>query len=52
MPRIPDVALPAGIFKGLLTALILYALPCHAADQSIEGAHGIVATVDQAIGTL
>ena len=50
MPRIPAVALPAGIFKGLLTALILYALPCHAADQSIEGAHGIVATVDQASG--
>jgi hypothetical protein len=50
MPRIPAVALPAGIFKGLLTALILYALPCHAADQSIEGAHGIVATVDPASG--
>jgi hypothetical protein len=50
MPRIPDVALPAGIFKALLAALILYAFPCHAADQSIEGAHGIVVTVDQASG--
>ncbi|MHB8720212.1 MAG: hypothetical protein ACYDAH_02275 [Steroidobacteraceae bacterium] len=50
MLRNPDVALPASIFKVMLTALILYALPCHAADQSIEGARGIVATVDQASG--
>ena len=34
----------------LLIALALSALPCHAADQAIEGAHGIVATIDQKSG--
>src|SRR5258708_37259644 len=37
-------------FALLLIALTLGALPCHAADQVIEGAHGIVATVDQKSG--
>ena len=50
MLRIPDVVLPASILKGLLIALTLYALPCHAAAQSIKGMRGIVATVDQASG--
>jgi hypothetical protein len=34
----------------LLFALILSALPCHAADRAIEGARGIVATIDQESG--
>ena len=34
----------------LLIALILFALPCHAVDQAIEGAHGIVATIDPKSG--
>ena len=34
----------------LLIALTLSALPCHAADQAIEGARGIVATIDQKSG--
>jgi hypothetical protein len=34
----------------LLIALTLSALPCHGADQAIEGAHGIVATIDQKSG--
>src|SRR5713101_8100848 len=34
----------------LLIALTLSALACHAADQAIEGAHGIVATIDQKSG--
>jgi hypothetical protein len=34
----------------LLVALILSALACHAADQAIEGARGIVATIDQKSG--
>jgi hypothetical protein len=34
----------------LLIALILSALPCHAAAQAIEGARGIVATIDQKSG--
>jgi hypothetical protein len=43
------------IMENLRSALLLFALslatlPCHAADQAIEGAHGIVATIDQASG--
>jgi hypothetical protein len=34
----------------LLIALTLSALPCHAADQAIEGARGVVATMDPASG--
>src|ERR1700692_2432168 len=34
----------------LLIALILSALVCHAADPAIEGARGIVATIDQKSG--
>src|ERR1700676_1954397 len=34
----------------LLIALSLSALLCHAADQAIEGARGIVATIDQKSG--
>jgi hypothetical protein len=34
----------------LLVALTLSALPCHAAPPAIEGAHGIVATIDQKSG--
>jgi hypothetical protein len=34
----------------LLFALSLAALPCHAADQAIEGAHGLVAAIDQKSG--
>jgi hypothetical protein len=34
----------------LLIALILSALACHAADHAIEGARGIVATIDQQSG--
>jgi len=34
----------------LLVALILSALACHAADQAIGGARGIVATIDQKSG--
>jgi hypothetical protein len=34
----------------LLIALTLSSLPCHAADQAIEGARGIVATIDQKSG--
>src|SRR5713101_7908920 len=34
----------------LLIALILSALACHAADQAIEGARGIVAAIDQKSG--
>jgi hypothetical protein len=37
-------------FALLLIALTLCGPPCHAADQVIEGAHGIVATVDQKSG--
>src|SRR3977135_2178598 len=33
-----------------LIALTLSALPCHAADQAIEGARGIVAAIDQKSG--
>jgi hypothetical protein len=34
----------------LLIALALAAIPCHAADQTIEGARGIVAAIDQESG--
>jgi hypothetical protein len=34
----------------LAIAITLSALPCHAADQAIEGARGIVATIDQGSG--
>src|SRR6267378_6503308 len=34
----------------LLIALILSALPCHAADQAIGGARGIVAAIDRESG--
>jgi hypothetical protein len=33
-----------------LIALVLFALPCHAVDQAIEGAHGIVASIDPQSG--
>jgi hypothetical protein len=36
--------------RALLIALTLSALPCHAADQAIEGARGVVASIDQASG--
>src|SRR5258708_13266567 len=34
----------------LLIALALSAIPCHAADQAIEGARGIVAAIDPKSG--
>ena len=34
----------------LLIALALSAIPCHAADQAIEGARGIMAAIDQKSG--
>ena len=34
----------------LLFAVALSALPCHAADQAIEGARGIIATIDEQSG--
>src|ERR1700675_3901943 len=50
MLRIPVVALPASFFTLALIALTLSALPCHAANLAIEGAHGIVAAIDPESG--
>lgn len=40
----------AARFAALSLALTLSALPCHAADTSVEGAHGIVARIDAHTG--
>jgi len=46
-----DRCLPPAVRRALLLiALTLSALPCHAADRTIEGARGIVAAIDQKSG--
>src|ERR1700730_13033703 len=49
--RVPRYSCPSVLRRApLLIALILSALPCHAAAQAIEGARGIVAAIDQKSG--
>lgn len=48
----PSLHVPDALLRraALVIAIALCAQPCHAADQAIEGARGIVAAIDQSSG--